>query len=456
MTAIEAALPPETWQLALAAVIIFLGSLLAAAGGIGGGGLYVPILMMVCALDAKVAIPISQAALLGVGVIHFAINFTKMHPEPDAGRLIDYKALLLLEPTLLGGVIVGTMLNRVLPSFVLVSLLVVLLGLGAFRSGLNACKTWKEEKANNARRAAIADETSEGGASAVTELANEEPFTIDRLLLTNVGLVFALFAFTSLFNILRGGKGGAPSPVGITVCSGGYWGLSVGNFVVNLLFAVIYGCSCVKKRKTPVEFADAPDVEMIDPKDNLVDDLSEQGGQTEAGGATTTPQRKGTDSSLTTAFTARGQYSPTWTNGAIAKFIVTGLIVGMFAGMLGIGGGLLLSPVLIELGFHPKQLSAISGTAVLVTSASALLIFAFAGMVDWGIAWPFMIITFVGTIIGKFGVDALVRKYKKDAIIVITVSAFLLLCAICMTIQGVRVIIDSIEKDTLGLGNLCA
>ncbi|MBE9079435.1 sulfite exporter TauE/SafE family protein [Romeria aff. gracilis LEGE 07310] len=55
--------------------------------------------------------------------------------------------------------------------------------------------------------------------------------------------------------------------------------------------------------------------------------------------------------------------------GEIATLAVTGLASGILAGFLGIGGGVLLVPMLVYLGYSPIQSAATSSLAILVTSA---------------------------------------------------------------------------------------
>lgn len=53
--------------------------------------------------------------------------------------------------------------------------------------------------------------------------------------------------------------------------------------------------------------------------------------------------------------------------------LLAGIVVGIFAGMTGAGGGLLLVPILVYLGLGPLSAIATSNVAIVVTSASGTL-----------------------------------------------------------------------------------
>merc|ERR1719428_1469626 len=54
---------------------------------------------MVIGFDAKEAVPLSQACILGAAVAHFILNVPRKHPLLPR-PVIDYGALLILEPML--------------------------------------------------------------------------------------------------------------------------------------------------------------------------------------------------------------------------------------------------------------------------------------------------------------------------------------------------------------------
>ena len=60
---------------------------------------------------------------------------------------------------------------------------------------------------------------------------------------------------------------------------------------------------------------------------------------------------------------------------------------GCLSAMLGIGGGLIISPLLLEIGLHPLIASSTSNFLVLFTSSSTSIQFSLFGMVkqDYGL-----------------------------------------------------------------------
>jgi len=147
----------ESWRVALGVISITVGATGAAGGGIGGGGLYVPLLILVIGFETKEAIPISQGCIVGAAIAHLILNAPKKHPLLDI-PVIDYAALLVLEPMLLAGSLFGVMLNGMLPSVVILLILVFVLSLGVYKTGKRAMKITKSEREQNKGEAVKEDQ----------------------------------------------------------------------------------------------------------------------------------------------------------------------------------------------------------------------------------------------------------------------------------------------------------
>ncbi len=65
--------------------------------------------------------------------------------------------------------------------------------------------------------------------------------------------------------------------------------------------------------------------------------------------------------------------------------LLTGALAGFLSGLLGIGGGGVISPLMILQGFNPKKVATITAFAVPFSSLSAFLTYALMGSVPWNV-----------------------------------------------------------------------
>ena len=119
-------------------ICIVFGSALSNAGGIGGGGLLIPILLLILNFYTHEAIPISKLMIFTGALTSFFLGFRQKHPTRNS-ITIEYNIPYLLVPMLLFGTMVGVTLNKVTPPWlILVSLTLVLI--------INTYKTMKKAK----------------------------------------------------------------------------------------------------------------------------------------------------------------------------------------------------------------------------------------------------------------------------------------------------------------------
>jgi len=139
-----------------------------------------------------------------------------------------------------------------------------------------------------------------------------------------------------------------------------------------------------------------------------------------------------------------------WTN--VLRYMIYAFVCGMLAGCLGIGGGLVLSPLLLELGFFPAVASGISGMAVLVTSTSALFAYGLSNKVYWHFVILLMPLTFCSTMVGKILIDRYAERNNKQSIIIWSVAIFLILCLIMLSSRG---IVELVGNPDFGFSSPC-
>lgn len=67
----------------------------------------------------------------------------------------------------------------------------------------------------------------------------------------------------------------------------------------------------------------------------------------------------------------------------VKETLMIGIAAGFISGLLGVGGGGLISPVMLIMGFNPKKIATITAFVVPFSSFSAFLAYAALGSVPW-------------------------------------------------------------------------
>ena len=129
----------------LAGVFCFIAASISSAGGIGGGGLFIPILIFVAGLDLKTASSFSAFMVTGGSIANVMYNLRTKSAKFGGKTLIDYDIALLSEPCMLLGVSVGVVCNLVLPEWLITILFAIFLVWSTFKTCKNEVKFWKME-----------------------------------------------------------------------------------------------------------------------------------------------------------------------------------------------------------------------------------------------------------------------------------------------------------------------
>ena len=111
---------------AVGTVLIFCGLIVASSGGIGGGGIIIPILLLVFIFRPYHAVPLSNVTIFGSAITNLAFNAYRRHPFANKS-IIDWDAVLVMEPLTMVGAIVGSLINKALPEWLVVGSLDILL-----------------------------------------------------------------------------------------------------------------------------------------------------------------------------------------------------------------------------------------------------------------------------------------------------------------------------------------
>merc|ERR1712196_105269 len=109
---------------------------------------------------------------------------------------------------------------------------------------------------------------------------------------------------------------------------------------------------------------------------------------------------------------------------ATIKYPLYCMIAGVFAGMFGIGGGIVKGPLMLAMGIHPKVSSASSACMIMYTSLTATTSFYVFGLLKMDYAVVCVIM----------GLAALIKKLKRDSLIIFSIAGVVGISAVLMAL----------------------
>ncbi|KAK9829540.1 hypothetical protein WJX72_006389 [[Myrmecia] bisecta] len=137
-------LVPLNWRDLVALGFGVASLFIAAGGGIGGGGVLVPIFLLVLDFPANVAVALSNITIVGGALANFLFNWHRRHPVLDR-PLIDWDLILIMEPCTILGALIGGYINKVSPVWVTTTLLTLLLAVLTWKLALRGIITYQKE-----------------------------------------------------------------------------------------------------------------------------------------------------------------------------------------------------------------------------------------------------------------------------------------------------------------------
>lgn len=108
-----------------------------------------------------------------------------------------------------------------------------------------------------------------------------------------------------------------------------------------------------------------------------------------------------------------------------------GAVAGLLSGMLGIGGGGIISPLLLMLGFNPKKITTITAFVVPFSSLSGFLTYWSIGTVDWRLLIITSLAGFAGATVGTI----FMQKRLNPKIVKKILAVILLVMAVKMGLK---------------------
>ncbi|XP_047972558.1 sulfite exporter TauE/SafE family protein 2-like isoform X1 [Salvia hispanica] len=387
-------------QSLLAATLSFLAAAVSSAGGIGGGGLFIPILTIAAGVDLKTASSFSAFMVSGGSLANVGCHLLSRRPP-----LIDYDIALLSEPCMLLGVSAGVILNVVLPEWLITASFAVFLAFCTFKTCAAGVSFWSVES----RRRSEEDE-EEGGDRKVALLLREEESGGDSHLVGipwgKVGMLILIwFSFFVLY-LLRGNSSGQ-GIINIESCGKGYWLISSIQIPLALIFTT-WILHFGKNAKITAE-------------------TQEENGV----GRRCSSSRK-------------------------LFFPLMALLAGVLGGVFGIGGGMLISPLLLQIGIEPQATAATCSFMVFFSSIMSAMQYLLLGMEHVDGALGYAAICFIASLVGLTIARRAVMKHGRASLIVFAVGVVMALSTVLITGFGaVEVWNDYTSGESMGFKKPC-
>lgn len=401
-----------SWRLVLATVIGFLGSACGTVGGVGGGGIFVPMLTLIVGFDTKSAAALSKCMIMGASASSVWYNLRVPHPTKEV-PILDYDLALLFQPMLMLGITIGVALSVVFPYW-LITVLIIILFLGtSSRSFCKAIEMWKEETIFNKEitRQQEALVNSRGELLIDTEydpLVPREEKSQMQILCFNLRwkwiwvLVLVWIAFLAL-QIIKNG---------VEVCSVWYWVLFCSQFPIAL---GVFGYESVKLYKEHKKRMSTGNTESI------------------------------------------CEASIGWTATHIAFCSLCGILGGTVGGLLGSGGGFILGPLLLEIGVIPQVASATATFVMMFSSSLSVVEFYLLKRFPIPYALYLTSVSILAGFWGQFIIRKIITFLKRASIIVFVLSGVIFASAITMGIIGIETSIEMIHNhEFMGFLGFCS
>jgi len=130
------------------------------------------------------------------------------------------------------------------------------------------------------------------------------------------------------------------------------------------------------------------------------------------------------------------------------------IVAGAIAALCGIGGGMVMGPILVELKIPPPVSTATTATTLVVLSTSTLLIYICRGMAPPEYAICLSVFTMMGAAVGKVLCGWWVQKTGKQSVIVWILAGVTVISMVLMGLQGILTLARD-PSDAFAFKNFC-
>ncbi|KAL2346902.1 hypothetical protein Fmac_000902 [Flemingia macrophylla] len=396
------------WQIVVGTFVGFCGAAFGSVGGVGGGGIFVPMLSLIVGFDAKSSTAISKCMIMGAAVSTVYYNLKLRHPTLNM-PIIDYDLALLIQPMLMLGISIGVAFNVVFPDWIVTILLIVLFIGTSTKAFFKGVETWKKEtimKKEIARRQEINGSGAEveykplpSGPNNATEKDTKktEVSILENVYWKELGLLVFVWVSFLVLQIVK--------ETYTSTCSTLYW-------VLNLL-------------QVPVSV-----------------------GVTAYEAAALFSGRR--------VITSTGDGGKDFTVIQLVVYCVFGVLAGLVGGLLGLGGGFVMGPLFLELGVPPQVSSATATFAMTFSSSMSVIEYYLLKRFPVPYAVYFTLVATIAAFVGQHIVRKLIILFGRASLIIFILAFTIFVSAISLGGVGIVNMVHKIQNhEYMGFENLC-
>lgn len=402
-----------SWRLMLGSVIAFLGAALGSVGGVGGGGIFVPMLALIIGFDPKSSTAISKCMIMGAAGSTVYYNLRIRHPTLDM-PIIDYDLALIFQPMLMLGISIGVTFNVMFADWMVTVLLIILFIATSMKALFKGMETWKKESL-------MKEAFQEVPQLQDTETQPEEKSGDDYKPLPSGPAAVAAAVATD---------------VQVSMLSNIYWkelSLLLFVWVAFLVIQIIkmYTVTCsweywiLYALQVPIALSVT-----------LYEALCLYKG--------------------TKVIASKGKEATNWKVNQILLCCLCGITAGMVGGLLGLGGGFILGPLFLELGIPPQVASATSTFAMVFSSSMSVVQYYILNRFPVPYATYFVLVATMSALVGQHVVSKIVQVLGRASLIIFILASTILVSAVSLGGVGIANMIQKIENhEYMGFENFC-
>ncbi|XP_042408243.1 sulfite exporter TauE/SafE family protein 3-like [Zingiber officinale] len=393
------------WQIIVGTIIGFLGSAFGSVGGVGGGGIYVPMLTLIIGFDAKSSTAISKCMIMGAAGSTVCYNLKLRHPTLDL-PIIDYDLALLFQPMLMLGISIGVAFNVIFADWMVTVLLIILFIGTSTKAFLRGVDTWKKEtiskkeaarKESNAGREEVEYESLPSGPGDASKALRTEVPIMENVCWKELGLLCFVWISFLILQVLK--------QYYTSTCSLWYWFLNFLQVPVSLGVSGYEAVSLYRGKRT---------------------------------------------------ISSKGEAESNYTVRHLVFYCLIGVLAGVVGGLLGLGGGFILGPVFLELGVPPQVSSATATFAMTFSSSMSGVEYYLLKRFPIPYASYFVAISLVAAFVGQHVVRRLIVIMGRASLIIFILAFTIFVSAISLGGVGISNMVYKIQHhDYMGFENLC-